>query len=167
MLVCEGIVVKRKTYHLDKFFMCEIMPHSKDTLNYLIQDIEALEYLYPNIKSWYKNIFAQGLKNNEREVIFVREKSGAFAGFSLLKNTFDEKKICTFFILPEFRESGIGKKMLPIAMDLIGGKNVGITVSESVNSSLEPLLLKNSFTLDSEESGLYLPNSKELLYILK
>ncbi|MND81937.1 hypothetical protein D3C80_737490 [compost metagenome] len=161
-----GVSMQNSIYQLDQFFECEIMTHDHETLKFLGQDIETLAYLYPEIKSWYWNIFAKGFEGHEREILIAKEKSGQLAGFSLLKNTFFEKKICTFYILPEFRESGLGRKLLPVAIDVIGGKDIGITVSESVDKFLKPLLLSNGFEFESIESGLYLPQHKEIFYKL-
>lgn len=158
--------MQNSIYQLDQFFECEIMSHNLETLKFLGQDIETLAYLYPDIKSWYWSIFAKGFEGHEREVLIARENSGQLAGFSLLKNTFFEKKICTFYILPEFRESGLGRKLLPLAIDVIGGKDIGITVSDPVDKSLKPLLLSNGFEFESIESGLYLPQHKEIFYKL-
>lgn len=158
--------MQNSIYRLDQFFECKVMIHDRETLKFLGQDIEALAYLYPEIKSWYWNTFAKGFEGHEREILIATEKSGQLAGFSLLKNTFFEKKICTFYILPEFRESGLGRKLLPVAIDIIGGKEVGITVSESVDKSLNPLLLNSGFEVENIESGLYLPHQKEIFYKL-
>lgn len=143
------------------------MPHDSSTLNLLRQDINYLSYLYPQINLWYWKTFAQGLYKNERNVLVVRDLDGEFAGFSLLKNTEFEKKVCTFYILPEFRESGIGKKFLPLAIDVIGGKNVGITASKLVYPTLDPLLLDNNFVLVEKKEGLYKPENTEHIYLLK
>lgn len=161
-----GVGMQKSMYRLDQFFKCEVMPHDFDTLKFLSQDIEALSHLYPEIHSWYWNIFATGFARDEREIVLAKDNFGQLAGFSLLKNSYCEKKICTFYILPEFRESGLGKKLLPFAIDLVGEKHVGITVSESVNNSLTPLLLSNDFVIENIETGLYLPNQKEFFYKL-
>lgn len=158
--------MKRKFYRLDNFFECEVMSHDFETLKFLCQDIETLSYLYPEIKSWYWNVFAKGFACNQRDILIAREKNGQLAGFSLLKNTACERKICTFYIFPEFRESGLGRKLLPVAIDMVGGKGIGITVSEAVNCSLNPLLSKFGFEIESVETGLYLPKQKELIYKL-
>lgn len=161
-----GVGMQKSMYRLDQFFKCEVMPHDFNTLNFLNQDIEALTYLYPEIKKWYWNVFAKGFAKNEREIVLAKDIFGQLAGFSLLKKSYLEKKICTFYILPEFRESGLGKKLLPVAIELVGEKNVGITVSESVNSSLKPLLSSNDFVVENIETGLYLPEQKEFIYKL-
>lgn len=161
-----GVSMQKSMYRLDQFFKCEVMSHDFNTLKFLSQDIEALTYLYPEIKKWYWNVFATGFAGDEREIVLAKDNSGQLAGFSLLKNSYFEKKICTFYILPEFRESGLGKKLLPLAIELVGEKNVGITVSESANSSLNPLLSSNDFVIENIETGLYLPNQKEFIYKL-
>lgn len=156
----------KSMYRLDNNFKCELMPRDRNTLKLLNQDIEALAYFYPEIKKWYWNIFAKGFLTDEREVLVAKDSFGQFAGFSLLKNSLFEKKICTFFILPEFRESSLGKKLMPVAIGMLGEQAVGITVSESVNSSLSPLLSMNGFVVENTEIGLYLPKQKEFLYQL-
>lgn len=163
-----GVVMKKMIYRLDKSFKLELM-QSRDltSLKFLCQDIEKLSYLYPNIKHWYWHIFAQGFLGNEREIVCVYDNSNnELAGFALLKRAMLEKKICTFYILPEYRESGLGHKFFPIIIDLLGMKDIGITVSESVNVSLQPLLNHNNFEFEKLENGLYLPGKKEIIYKL-
>lgn len=143
------------------------MPHDLKTLKYLNQDIETLSHLYPEIKLWYWNVFAKGFFRGEREILFAKDSLGKLAGFSLLKNSDYEKKICTFYILPEFRESNLGKKLLPIAIDLVGSKEVGITVSEVVSSTLTPLLSSYDFEIEKIEKNLYIAESKEFFYRLR
>lgn len=161
-----GVSMQKSIYRLDQIFKCEIMPHDLDTLKFLSQDIDSLAHLYPEIKAWYWNVFAKGFVGDEREILLAKDNLGQLAGFSLLKNSLFEKKICTFYILPEFRESGLGKRFLPLAIEMVGEKEVGITVSESVNSSLSPLLLSHDFVIENVETNLYLPNQKEFLYKL-
>lgn len=158
--------MNKNIYRLDKNFTSEVMPHDLKTLKYLNQDIEALSHLYPEIHWWYWGVFAKGFAMNERKILFAKDNTGQLAGFSLLKNSYFEKKICTFYILPEFRESNLGTKFLPIAVDLVGGKDVGITVSEAVNKSLNPLLSAYDFEIENIKTGLYLPKNKEIFYKL-
>jgi|SRR5690606_34984634 len=161
-----GWVMQKSMYQLDNNFKCELMPHDLNTLKFLNQDIEALAYLYPEIKEWYWNVFAMGFASNEREVLIAKDSSGQFAGFSLLKNSQFEKKICTFYILPEFRESGLAKQLMPVSIEMLGQKNIGITVSESVDGILNRLLSANDFVVENTEIGLYLPTQKEFIYKL-
>ncbi|MGI1793983.1 GNAT family N-acetyltransferase [Acinetobacter variabilis] len=158
--------MKKSIYQLDKIFKYEIMSNDFEALKFLRQDVEALSYLYPEIKKWYWNVFANGFLKAERKILLAKESSGQLAGFSLLKNDLFEKKICTFYILPEYRESGLGRKLLPIAISMVGEKNVGITVSESVDASLNPLLSLNGFEIERIEPDLYLPKTKEIIYKL-
>ena len=156
----------KSMYLLSNNFKCELMQRNCDTLKFLTQDIDALSYLYPEIKIWYWNTFAKGFARDERAVLLATDIYGKPAGFSLLKNSYSEKKICTFYIFPEYRESSLGKKLLPVAIGLLDEDEIGITVSESVNQSLQPLLSSNSFVIESIETGLYLPKQKEFIYKL-
>lgn len=158
--------VMKSIHRLDNFFKYEIISNNFEALSFLRQDVESLSYLYPDIKQWYWKVFAKGFLHAQRKIILATESSGELAGFCLLKNDLFEKKICTFYICPEYRESGLGRKLFPIAVDSLGEKDIVITVSESVDSSLSPLLLQNSFEIENIESGLYLPKSKEIFYNL-
>lgn len=156
----------KSIYRLDNLFKYEVISNDFEALNFLRQDVESLSYLYPDIKQWYWKVFAAGFLHAQRKIILATEVSGELAGFCLLKHDLFEKKICTFYVCPEYRESGLGRKLLPVAVDTLGEKDIVITVSESVNSSLSPLLLQNNFEIENIESGLYLPKSKEIFYNL-
>lgn len=157
----------KSIYQLDKFFKYEVISNDFEALHFLRQDMESLSYLYPNIEQWYWKVFANGFLQDQRKIILAKESSGDLAGFCLLKNDSFEKKICTFYICPEYRESGLGRKLLPIAVSTLGEKNIIITVSDSVNPSLNPLLSHNGFEVEKVESGLYLPKNNEIIYNLK
>lgn len=158
--------MNKSIYRLDERFKWELHSNDRNSLIFIRQEIELLEHLYPNIKQWYQNIFTVGFFRKQRKLLLIKDICGELAAFSLLKHTEFEKKICTLYVCPTFRESGIGNKLVPLSVELLGEKNIGITVSEDVNPLLEGLLRTNSFEVDQVESGLYLPNKKELFYKL-
>lgn len=162
----RGGDMNKNIYRLDGNFKLELKSDGLDALKYVQQEIEILSYLYPDIKNWYKNVFSKSFLQQERKILLVKDIDDELAAFVLLKDTFLEKKICTFYVCPTFREARIGKKLLPISVDLLGGKNVGITVSQEVNSSLKMLLESNSFSVHDIKQGLYLPNKSEFCYKL-
>lgn len=154
-------------YRLDQNFKTYLLEPNPTNIKFLSQEIEYLKMYYPNIRQWYFNTFARGFISGSREILIAKDNDGELAGFALLKHSSSENKICTFFICPNYRESGLGKKLFPIALDVLKGKDISITVSDVVNSQLTGLLVSNSFNLTRQESGLYLPNKIEYFYNLK
>lgn len=156
-----------KLYSFDSIFTCNKLERNDDNLKLLVQEVDALSTLYPNIREWYRNIFAQGFLKAEREIVVVTDMEAEIAAFALLKNTFSERKICTFYVNPYFREAKVGTKFFPILIDYLGGKDIGISMNETVHPILHGLLDKFSFELNHTQTGLYLPNKKEYFYHIK
>ncbi|MEB6675576.1 N-acetyltransferase [Acinetobacter haemolyticus] len=158
--------MNKSIYRLDSRFKWELHSSDSNSLIFIRQEIDLLDHLYPNIKQWYKNTFSVGFFKKQRKLLLIKDMEGELAAFSLLKDTEFEKKICTLYVCPTFRESGIGNKLVPLSVNLLGEKNIGITVSQDVNPLLESLLKTNSFEVNQVENGLYLPNKKEFFYKL-
>ena len=72
------------------------------------------EQTYPGYFKWFHQTFLEGLKKKER-MILIAQESQKVVGCILLKKTPDEKKICTFFVHPDFRKQGIGQKLIKAA----------------------------------------------------
>lgn len=118
---------------------------------------------YPEFKSWLYFTFRAGLHKQERKIL-VAHSNGQIAGLSLLKNAFDEKKICTFYVLPEHREDGLGRKLMQESLRILGHRDLGISVCEERNGELSPLLRSCGFSLESIVSGHYRANKDEFFY---
>lgn len=120
---------------------------------------------YPEFKSWLYFTFRAGIFVGERKIL-VAHSDGDIAGLALLKNSSSEKKICTFYVLPEYREDGIGRSLMHEAMQTLGHSDIGISVSEERNSELSPLLRSCGFSLTSVMPGHYRSEKSEFFYNL-
>lgn len=127
-----------------------------------LSDVSAF---YPEFKSWLYFTFRAGMFVGERKVL-VAHSDGNIAGLSLLKNSISEKKICTFYVLPEYRYEGIGRSLMHKSMQTLGHSDIGISVSEERNDELSPLLRSCGFSLDSVLSGHYRSEKSEFFYNL-
>lgn len=121
--------------------------------------------LYPEFKSWLYFTFRAGMINNQRKII-VAHHDGQVAGLSLLKKNTEEKKICTFYVRPEFRGYGLGTDLMSESLGVLGHNDIGITVSEERHDELYPLLSASGFTLVSVKSDHYRNGKDEMFYNL-
>lgn len=121
--------------------------------------------LYPGFKNWLYFTFRAGLINNQRKII-VAHQNGEVAGISLLKKTIEEKKICTFYVLPEFRGYGLGCDLMSESLRILDHSDIGITVSEERHGELSPLLSASGFTLMKVNPDYYRNGKDEIFYKL-
>ena len=121
---------------------------------------------YPNFKSWLYFTFRKEMIEGKRSIIIAHD-GNSLAGLSLLKYTIDEKKICTFYVLPPFRGNGVGDMLMDESTSYLGDKDIKITVAEEHNQELYPLLKSKGFSIENKVSGYYRDNVDEYFYSLK
>ncbi|MBQ6854935.1 MAG: GNAT family N-acetyltransferase [Alphaproteobacteria bacterium] len=133
----------------------------------LYEDILNLTYsindTYPQHSTWFKEKFLPDLKNKKRIYIVAQDKNGKLAGCILLKNTEEEKKICTLFVHPDYRKQGVGRKLVEQTL-LELGEHPLITVSDRNIAQLMPLLKKKGFHLSAVKKGVYRPEDTEYYF---
>ena len=139
-------------FHPDHVFLYE-------RILYLLQPIYKF---YPGFEKWYKNVFLPGLFTGERSYI-TAEVGEKLVGCALIKNTAQEKKICTVFVDSKYRRRGIGGKLFEKALKTLGNK-AKLSVSEESLSKLTPLLNKFNFHLLETKRGVYRQGKNELYF---
>ena len=138
-------------FYPDHIFLYERMLHL----------LHPLEQNYPQLTSWYREVFLPGLVDGERGYVLA-VSGGELAGCALLKNTQDEKKISTIFVDPRFRRQGLGRKLFTEAMKALGN-TAQLSVSEEVLPQLNPLLAEFDFHFLEKKENVY-KNGKSELY---
>lgn len=118
---------------------------------------------YPNFKEWLYFTFRSGMNSNERKIL-VAHDGGSMSGLALLKDTAGEKKICTFFILPEYRGQSLGMELMRRSLLELAERNIFITVAEERQKELSPILVASGFTLDSTLANHYRKERTEFFY---
>lgn len=122
----------RKTYDSVKFLSCE----------------------YPNFEYWfYFKVLPE--VNKGIRTINLRTHNGKIAGISILKKAFEEKKICTLWVAPEFRGKGLGDSLLCEAKKFLDTEHPLITVSEKRVNDFLPLFERHNFHMHSEHLSFY------------
>lgn len=108
----------------------------------------------------YAKVHSRASKK-ERMYIIAQDDDGTLAGCVLIKNTEEEKKICTLFVNPKFRRQGLGKQLMEQTLKELGEHPL-ITVSSRNLSQLLPLLKQYGFHLSAIKKGVY--NSEDTEY---
>lgn len=144
--------------------------------------------LYQNFDNWYCKSSRDALKSNfffdeelRRGITnFSKEKNNipgleryflvlsiddVPAGISILKNTYDEKKISTFTLEEKYKNAGLASYLMSRSLDFLGKSDVSITVNEDVLDELYPFLTKKGFVVDKKVLGEYWKNKNEYHFL--
>lgn len=131
--------------------------------------LKGLEKGYPNILKWFKEkvSFNSKLRKN-REILLAissdEKQNIKFLGFAILKDTIEEKKICTIRISEEYQRKGVGEELFRKAFEVLGTDKPLITVSENNEECFKKLFKKFGFKKIEEKKDLYAQGIKENIY---
>ncbi len=123
-----------------------------------------LTFEYAGFRKWYNQLFSDdSTLNRDREIIICLFHN-RIAGVSILKNSKDEKKICTLRVAKEFQKNGIGKNLIIKSMDWLETDTPLITVHSSKAYQFEKLFRYFGFKQESMYKGYYSLFSTEIAY---
>jgi ribosomal protein S18 acetylase RimI-like enzyme len=132
----------------------------------LAESLSTVGAYYPNFKNWLYFTFRKEMIEGKRSIVIARA-GNKIAGWSLLKHSFDEKKICTFYISPSYRRTGVSHQLMDFSTSYLGDKDIKITVAEERNLDLYPLLESKGFSIENKVIGYYREDVAEYFYSLK
>lgn len=117
--------------------------------------------LYPEFESWlhFK------VRRFDRDIVIAHD-GNQLAGVSILKNFGSERKICTFYVAPQFRGEMLGQALMTKSLQFLDSEETFITVSEERNDQLFPLLKSNGFKVQKVVPNLYREGKNEFFYSL-
>ena len=102
---------------------------SQQLLEKLYNVTKGLELDYPNHYHWFHEKFCKELDGKAREIIFCLN-GGIPVGIVFLKNSKDEKKICTIYVEKAYRNIGIGTQLLLKSFTFLNTTKPLITMPE-------------------------------------
>lgn len=137
----------------------------------LYNNLKDLTDSYPNFEDWfYKIVMPQmEVKDGKREIIIAisevdnREKY-LLTGIAILKNTVEEKKICTFRVHKDFRNHGIGTGLFEECFKYLGTRKPKITISENSIEMFKKHIEHYEFDKCEVLDGYYKKGIKEYVY---
>ena len=110
------------------------------------EDVSIFFKHYPNFKTWINKIKKE-LRTN-RKILFCfdfdKQNTMRIIGFTILKNTPQENKICSFMIFEKYKHQGNGNILMKRCIDLLK-KNIIITMKIDSVKKFYPLLKKYNF----------------------
>lgn len=128
--------------------------------NKLFEDVSGF---YPDFSGWVSRKVVPGIINGDREIIIALNAEKQI-GYSVIKNTVKEKKICTLYVEPEARSQHIGTALLNISKIRLKEDHPLITVSEDRVHFFEKLFNGSGFVKIDGINDLYVKGKTEFVY---
>lgn len=119
---------------------------------------------YPNYKDWFYNKQLKESLTPNRNILFVRNKDKQVIGVSSLKNTKEEKKLCTLYIKDEYRNKNITTKLIEESFKYLETTKPLITFSENKLHMFENIISKYKWELVQSAENIYVKGTKEYCY---
>ena len=137
-----------------------------DQLNSIGQMLSFLKKDYPHFFNWYSNKVIPGVHTFQRYVYIASPSNNPkrVAGIMILKNTPQEKKICSLFIFEDYRSHGLGTEFLSLAAEILKTDKPVITVSSNRASAFSGLFRKMGYKLYNNYPEYYISGIDELSY---
>lgn len=143
---------------------------NKEDFNTLANNIykitESSDEDYPNRKNWYFTKQLPNIESGERNILFVRDMwdRDKIVAVSCLKDSDNEKKICTLYVAEEYRNVGLGNMLFQESMLWLGTSKPFLTFPEYKLNMFESFIEKYNWQLEDKIEGKYNNSSPELCY---
>ena len=146
--------------------MYELNVNKIEHLEQLLPFIKQLEEHYPDTEKWFDKVKAEILGGTGIRDLITVVYGARVVGMAILKNTEEEKKVCSIMVSPEHSGRGIGKLILDMAFIILRTKHPLITVNSVVYavSSLKYLLKGMGFIYSKTVKNLYKDGEDELFF---
>ena len=130
-----------------------------ETMNFLKKD-------YPRFYDWFTSKVIPGIKTSERQIYIASpsDNPGCIAGVMILKDTAQEKKICSLYVAEEYRSNKLGTKFLSLATEVLKTEKPVITVSSTRIDAFSGLFKKFGYLLYECYPKYYSTDTNELSY---
>ena len=137
--------------------------HGKSQVEFFLRELA-----YPNIDIWYQKIIAEINNYPQSREMFIclsnEENLLSISGLMILKNSCDEKKICTLRVKENYQKRGIGSELIQKAFDFLETDKPLITVPEESVEAFSKIFNKYGFEKKDEIPDLYRKNKIEHIY---
>jgi len=142
---------------------CAPEAHLRSIAKEVFQNIAHLQQPYPDFKKWYFNKVVSGVIDGSRGFI-LELRDGKMAGVAILKDTVEEKKICTISVAEEFKSKGLGVRLFEKSMRLLDTEKPLATVSENRLPEFEKIFQYLNYEYFAEYRGFYVPQKSEFSF---
>lgn len=131
-------------------------PFAKENALIRVSDfLSEMSCDYPFFSKWLDKVFRETDTPQRCIVVCRSEDDNTLLGVAILKNTAEEKKICTLRVNKDYKQQGIGSILIDEAIKWLGESKPLITVPEDHISAFKPLLRKYKFQLCQKVKSVY------------
>lgn len=126
--------------------------------------LSGLECNYPYFEEWLDKVYREVNLQKRSIVVLVDKTTDKIVGLTILKNTIQEKKICTLRVAKEFQHQGCGSYLIKQAIKLLKDSKPLITVSEEHVEDFKPLFHRFGFKVEDRVKSVYNDNKFEYYF---
>lgn len=131
-------------------------------LQVLLADLECY---YPFFSKWLEKVFFELHNSYSRKVLLcVGSNIFDILGVAIVKDTKEEKKICTLRVVKRYQRQGIGSALLAKTIEVLQDSHPLITVSGVQMDSFGRFLKKRGFAVRDKVKSLYRKGSYEYFF---
>jgi len=119
---------------------------------------------YPNYFKWYWEKVVPNILKGTRDVIIVTVNN-EIAGVTIVKKEYMERKLCTIFVKPEYRNRQITSKLLEESFSFLETTIPLVTISEDKLDMFQGIINKYNWKQTQVlPKGYYNNNYKEIVF---
>lgn len=147
--------------------ICEVISGPLMTdISFLVRAVQAelavpAQY-YPCFADWLYKVVLE-LTAGMRSLVLARSH-GRIVGINILKHHEMEKKLCTFWVNPEFRHQHIASTLLNESLRCFGGAAPVISIPQCTLDAFHPLIEQRRFGFLYAKPNLYRRGQKEYFF---
>ena len=104
---------------------------------------------YPGYTNWYYTKAIPRVLKNEGEIVFMQDAYNT-AGIAILKNTKEEKKICTLLVVNEYQKKGYSKALIEECIKYLDTDYPLITIPANKIASYQSIIKAYNWKITGE-----------------
>lgn len=142
----------------------QLKPNDTYELELVKRSLIGLRSCYPKFEEWFNEKVYPNISKSRQ--VFLATHNGIFSGALILKNTSNEKKVCTLFVNENNRFNKLGTDLIRIASEELETYKLPITISSEVHDVFSNAESFNFYQTDKRKN-MYIEGVDEYLgYIL-
>lgn len=116
---------------------------------------------YPGYKDWFSKQII-GCFKNERTILYTKD-SDKISGLIFLKKDKDESKICTLYVLPEYRKMDIATKLIEASFKYLETSKPLATINSSKLEMFSKIIDKYGWEITEKINDIYNEGETEII----
>jgi len=144
----------------NEFLAAKVLNFTIDKIYY---ELKEAELLYPNFQKWFYNKVIPDVLQDKRKIL-LEIRNNEIAGIAIIKNSIEEKKLCTLRVTNKYQNKGIGLRLFERAFEELDTSKPFLTVSEEKYKEFEKIFKYYGFELTNKIKDYYRKGKNELFF---